>query len=381
MIQHEKENYVLNVNREEYVRHITDRFSIPLVELHTDKMLVEPEEMQVSAQMYPSGYYVHRDGAYPQLVVTYVIPVNDTEMMERQANTYSLSPPRIWTEKGLVKFYLIQFDRTPEQLKTEADKTIEALRSGVERLNIDIRAYNSQLYTKIEKLFDERKAELLKRRDFLAALNVPIKTTDLAKTFSAPITRTPTIAPKPTAPDAPFKPEPTVDQKTYHQILEVIHKAGIGMERHPSAYAQKGEEDLRDLFILFLTQMFEQGSTTGETFNKSGKTDILMRHENSNIFVAECKIWKGPKGCIEALDQLISYLTWRDSKACLMFFVRAAGINEVITSAKETIPKHSNFLGGSADTAESWLNYRLHVAGDKSREIKVAVLFFHFPPL
>jgi hypothetical protein len=35
-----------------------------------------------------------------------------------------------------------------------------------------------------------------------------------------------------------------------------------------------------------------------------------MRHEGKNIFVAECKLWRGPKAHLEALDQLLSYLTW-----------------------------------------------------------------------
>jgi hypothetical protein len=39
-----------------------------------------------------------------------------------------------------------------------------------------------------------------------------------------------------------------------------------------------------------------QGQATGETFNHVGKTDILIRHENKNVFVAECKFWGGYEG-------------------------------------------------------------------------------------
>lgn len=41
-----------------------------------------------------------------------------------------------------------------------------------------------------------------------------------------------------------------------------------------------------------------------ETFNSSGKTDILIRVENRNIFIAECKFWRGPKSFGEAIEQL-----------------------------------------------------------------------------
>lgn len=33
----------------------------------------------------------------------------------------------------------------------------------------------------------------------------------------------------------------------------------------------------------------------GETFNKSGKTDILISEESRSAFIAECKIWRGQK--------------------------------------------------------------------------------------
>jgi hypothetical protein len=60
----------------------------------------------------------------------------------------------------------------------------------------------------------------------------------------------------------------------------------------PSTYKNKGEEELRDHILLLLEPNFE-GSATGETFNKSGKTDILLRYDGKNVFIGECKFWKG----------------------------------------------------------------------------------------
>ena len=47
-------------------------------------------------------------------------------------------------------------------------------------------------------------------------------------------------------------------------------------------------------------------------------------------------------------------------------------------NCRATVPQHPNFLGETTHTSETWLNYRFHVDGDRSREIKVAVMFFHF---
>lgn len=79
--------------------------------------------------------------------------------------------------------------------------------------------------------------------------------------------------------------EPVLSQEDYNFILKLIYDGGKVFERLPATYSNKDEESLRDHLILILTPHFE-GSVTGETFNKSGKTDILLRYENTNIFVA-----------------------------------------------------------------------------------------------
>lgn len=87
---------------------------------------------------------------------------------------------------------------------------------------------------------------------------------------------------------------PTLLSQAYNQILQLMHDVGKEFERLPSLYSGEEEEHLRDHFLRMLEPNFE-GSATGETFNKTGKTDILLRHEGLNVFIAECKFWKGKK--------------------------------------------------------------------------------------
>jgi hypothetical protein len=138
------------------------------------------------------------------------------------------------------------------------------------------------------------------------------------------------------------------------------------------------EETLRDHILLYLTPRFE-GASTGETFNKSGKTDILLRYETSNVFIAECKFWSGPNGLLKAIDQLFAYLTWRDSKAALVLFVRNQDFTSVLESIKETVPTHAQFIRHVQDVHESWFEYRLSLPGDPGREVWFSVLAFHLP--
>lgn len=172
--------------------------------------------------------------------------------------------------------------------------------------------------------------------------------------------------------------EPTISQEDYNFILELIYEGGKVFERLPSTSSNKDEETLRDHLIFILTPHFE-GSVTGETFNKSGKTDILLRHKNTNVFVAECKFWRGIKSYYAAIDQLLSYLTWRDSKTALILFVDNKEITPVLEQINNKTENHKNFIRKDKPTSESWLNYTFHLNDDKNRELKLAVLIFHIP--
>ena len=120
-------------------------------------------------------------------------------------------------------------------------------------------------------------------------------------------------------------------------------------------------------------------SVSGETFNKSGKTDILIRHEGKNLFVAECGIWKGAKQFLGKIDQLLSYLTWRDSKTALICFVRNKEFGAVVETIKKEIPSHACFVKGHPPVGEAWLRYEFSLKDDPSRSVKIAVLCFHYP--
>ena len=206
--------------------------------------------------------------------------------------------------------------------------------------------------------------------------------TDLPQTYAIP---TPavrrSVSVKPVVAEQSFTPEPTLSQPDYESILQTIHDVGKVMERLPSIYRTRGEEDLRDLLLRYLEPRYE-GSATGETFNGAGKTDILMRYQQSNVFVAECKFWSGEKRFLETLTQLFGYLTWRDAKAAAVIFVRRKQMSAVVEQVERVTPTHPNYLG-FLDTREgtegTWRNYRFHINGDRNREIRLAVLLFHFP--
>lgn len=87
--------------------------------------------------------------------------------------------------------------------------------------------------------------------------------------------------------------EPTLVGEFWAHIIGLVSAMARGMERSPGNYASWNEEQLRDALLVLLNAHYE-GQATGETFNASGKTDIIVRVEDCNVFVGECKWWAGP---------------------------------------------------------------------------------------
>lgn len=381
-ITSQTDDYILNVNKVEYVEHLVSEYSIQPLEIHDDQLSVSVEERMIPAEWHPNSYWVDSGKSYPKDVYTFHLPfTGDSQLLKVRASTYSMSAPRIMVVGQEIRFEIINFNQQADAIRREADNVVTQLRSQNQRLTNDLTKFNGSLEAQLNQAFDARKTQLLKKHDVTSALGIPVrKATGTPSTFSVPAKRTPAIPskPKPEVIAKGYKPEPTLDDIIYRQILKIIHDVGKQFERLPSTYADKEEEHLRDHMLLILEPNFE-GSATGETFNKKGKTDILLRHENSNVFVAELKYWHGKKSYLETITQLLSYLTWRDSKAAVVMFVPNKEFSTVLDTIGEATSEHPNHLGFVQEVEEGWYQYRFHINDDPNREVHVAVQAFHLP--
>ena len=159
---------------------------------------------------------------------------------------------------------------------------------------------------------------------------------------------------------------------------KIIQNMISAMERSPSTFSKLNEEELRDFILVYLNGIFE-GSATGETFNGDGKTDILIRHKGKNVFIAECKFWKGPKSLLNAIDQLLSYTSWRDTKTALIIFNKTKDFSDVLQKIESTTPQHNNFKKLLQKINSSNLRFLFHHNDDKNRELYLSILSFEIP--
>ncbi len=180
-------------------------------------------------------------------------------------------------------------------------RQLDYMRPEVERWVADLPGF-------VSSVVEQRLAEARKLRGLRGAFDIPLveKGTASFVPLQAKV-----IIPRPIPTRGPIRDEPRISETVYAGILERMRLMGRAMEESPSSYEQLGEERLRDFFLPILNSQFGlEGSASGETFRRQGKTDILVKFEGGVAFAAECKIWEGAAAIGPAIDQLLGYLTW-----------------------------------------------------------------------
>lgn len=385
-IESESEDYILNVGEEQYVEYLKSEFKIDIPEIHTDKVYLDTHERDIPGSSFPMEFMISNPNrTFKKDIIVYHIPYSGSiELLKYRPSSWtSMAGYEIKIDKQSQTIILeyINFYNDAGKIKRAYDDSVRYLFGSYSYLKNDIEAYNEGLENYIRSTINARKLQIAKKTDFIASLGVPIKKKDeTPQTFAVPQPKLKDkIQVRPVVYTKGFKPEPTLDNENYIKILKIINDVGKNFERLPSVYSGKYEEHLRDHILLTLDPNFEFGSASGETFNKTGKTDIQLRYDSSVVFVAECKFWKGEKEFLATIDQLLGYLTWRDSKTSVVIFVTNKNFTTVIETVKEVVIKHSNFVRARQANDDNWLNYTFSLPGDTNKEIQVAIQLYHLP--
>lgn len=379
-INSDDEEHLLGVVPEQYADYLESKYR-----LHAPEIIEERERWRMEPVDHLLDYYTSSVAGYStnqsKAVKIHVPFHGDKELFFWSPTTYStsyLQPFAVNRQSVVLGPYLIL--PNPAATVEQALIDLGKIKQQLTWQQKDFDVHQHDLRRRIDTAIVGRREQVLHFRSAIAAIDIPLIEGQLSRHMYVP----PTIEFRPMILDRPkgvkrdWKPEPTLSQNDYRKILEAIHGIGSDIEKYPGMHLGHGEETLRDSFLVSLGRLVK-ASVTGETFNKSGKTDILVKYQGDNLFVAECKNWHSPKEYLKAIDQLLGYLTWRDSKTALLIFVRDPEITNVLATALQTTRKHPNFVAEKSSVSESWTNYRFHLTGDPERELSLAVQLFHFP--
>jgi hypothetical protein len=285
----------------------------------------------------------------------------------------------ISTETNELLFKYTRIDHDSDAINRDFSQDLEKVQEYLEFLERDISKFNDEINNLALEKIEERKKKLLADRLMIEALNYPIKKYhDAENNYAIPLKRKIVAVEKPIAKTESCTSEPLLKSEDYDEIIKTISNMALVIERNPKAFRNLNEEDIRTFILMFLNGYYE-GNATGETFNLEGKTDILIRVEGRNIFIAECKFWKGPTGITETIDQLLGYTSWRDTKTAIIFFNRNKNLTSVIGKIPETVSLHSNYIRRLSNIDETTFRFVFHQRDDKNKEILLTILIFDMP--
>lgn len=378
----EKDDYILNVNESDYISFKVSEAEVEEIVIYDDKLYASSSEQMIPAEYFSRLFNVSPGNSYKKDVIKFHIPFSgNKDLLSCIPSSRIMWSMGIEVNEDEFCFEVINFSDDVDSIVREKDSSINSILKQCINVNTQVAQYNASLQGRVSSVFNARKVRILAKTDVLASLGVPIKkSSSTPETFAVSTTkkRKQVKISKPSVNEVGYKPEPSLDNSVYQDILQIVHDTGKEFERLPSVYVGKEEEHLRDHMLMMLEPNFE-GSATGETFNKSGKTDILLRYDGNNVFIGECKFWKGQKSFLGTISQLLGYLTWRDSKAAVIMFVPNKEFSPVLKSAKDSVSNHENFLSFVNEQDETWFNCEFHLNGDRNRVIKIAIMLYHLP--
>jgi hypothetical protein len=323
-----------------------------------------------------------RNASVKGTAIDIAIPyTGDRWLWKLRASRFSMSGyPELDVRDDVVVFTCTFPDDAPDpdRLKGEIERTVESLRNAVSYLAEDVSNHNRDSAQAIREAIRRKIQKAQSATNAVVRLGIPIRQRSEPETYTIPTRRRPTPVQRPAVPTEKFAPEPSLDEREFEHILGVLKSMSLLMERSPASFASLDEEGIRTHFLLQLNGHYE-GSATGETFNASGKTDILIRIENRNAFIAECKFWRGPKSFEDAIEQLLGYLSWRDSKCALLVFNQTKDSTAVRAKMHDCMVGRPEFRKTVSHDPAGDAKYVFVKASDPGRELQICTMLFDVP--
>ena len=375
------ESQFLIADDQEVVEHMIPQLLVDPIVLQLDARTMTKTETQVDVSGDPMRIFSPgRRGPFyiPGTRVDIDIPYTGEEWIFRyRTNPWSTVFPRAEVTRGSLRISIsLPHDAEAERFKETYDRELRLITEYVGRAHTQVATYNAGLESLVLRAVADRRTRLGKHAGIGDLLDIPLATKDGAPSIAPvriEIRRPPSL---PVPPKTGLAREPGITDENYERILHFIRHQGRTFERTPGTYALHDEEGLRNIILAQLNGHFE-GAAMGEVFRGRGKTDICIESDSRAAFVGECKLWTGPASLTGALDQLLGYLTWRDSKASVIVFnTRNKDFSKILPTIPDVIRDHGLFVRDlpSEETGE-W-RVLMRSEEDEGRRVTVHVFLF-----
>lgn len=364
-------------SQERIVDHIVSGYNLaPLVLLADNKT---QDIMETKVDVTGNNMYVLEFDNSPTSVPGYKVVI--TIPFTGSADLFKVIPTRIRMTyddaviTGNELTFALEFtesNTTAEQIKDAVDRKIASIQQNIDYINNDLSGFEERVKGVVVEAVAKRFEQINKLDSIKTALNIPLEKSDNPSPLNQVRISVQKLAPLSTKKD---EPGGTISSKDYETILETIRSMGASMETN-RASESKDEEALRDILLVGLSASIKSGVVGGELFHKSGKTDISIPFDSKATFVAECKLWKGQKYIDKGIDQLLSYLTWRDAKTALVIFNKDnANFSDIQSKVEAIFTERSDYVHTIKQRDGEW-RFVMTKPDDNGRQVEIHVMLF-----
>jgi hypothetical protein len=378
-------NALVSTETEKLVDFFVQKYGLTLPTLHEKDDEISGDQQETEADARSIGvqnmfFRGDEPTMVPATAFTFTVVFDgDADLFRYAGNTFGPEHPQADVGESELTFQYTIHNPDSGTVQTRLRKDINQTKFWLNDIANQVNTFNKELKAKLHQRITERKSRLGAAQQ--AAKGLPYKMRvrdDAPKTYAAPEVRR-KVALKPPVPKPGAEPEPVMLEENYEHILTVCSSMARVLELSPKAFVDMEEETLRSHFLVQLNGHY-LGDATGETFNYQGKTDILVKSNGRNIFIGECKIWKGEKVMIETIDQILGYTSWRDTKTAILLFNRNKDFSAILRKAVETVKQHKNFKAEvTAYKKETAFRFTFTHRDDPERELTLTVMGFNVP--
>lgn len=383
-IQSLENDYVLKASQAELENYYIERILIQPLTLHTEQYYIENQagtkidvSHDIRRAVFP-GEKAMVQGTRLDIAIPFE---GDPVLWRIRASTFSISGyPKIEVRDNEIVLTVSFPDDSADliKVKSDIDRQIRSLTDAVNNLRRDVENHNKSAPGFVKSAIQRKRQLAESTVGTVAKLGIPIKRRNEPLTYTVPTKRRVYPASRPKVTTEKYRPEPVLEEEEYQHILKIMRSMSLVIERNPGAFTTLDEESIRTHFLLQLNGHYD-GSATGETFNASGKTDILIRVDGRNIFIAECKFWRGPKALNEAINQLLSYLAWRDTKCALLIFNKTKDSSAILQKIHDVMEARSEHRRTESHDPNGDSKYIFVKESDPGREIIITTQMYDIP--
>lgn len=383
-IQSLNNDYVLKASPSQLEEYYINKALIEPIQLMSDQYYIESKsQTKIDVSWDHRRAIFSSEKAYVQGTrLNIAVPYSgDKGLWQIQPSTYSLSgypDVIVYDDRIILTVEYADDDSNPDSIKTGIIRNMQSLSSAVTNLNNDVSRHNTSVPQQVKEAIARKRKLAMESNQAIEALGIPMKKRDEPLSYTVPLVRKNISVEKPKVSTEPYKSEPFLNESDYSDILKIMKSMSLVIERNPEAFKTLDEEAIRTHFLLQLNGHYK-GNATGETFNASGKTDILIREGDRNIFIAECKFWKGQKSFNDAIDQLLGYLTWRDTKCALLVFNKTKDSETVRLKLIEVMEKRSEYLKTIFHNQDGDSRYIFIKKDEPGKEIIITTQIYDIP--